>query len=73
MTSGPAKAWFAEQKIVHNITLGHAPVAERMIGVIKSKIVQKLGTPRNNWWTEVGSVVDEYNRGAHQPQHQDDS
>ena len=62
MTSGPAKAWFAEQSIVHNITLGHAPVAERMIGVIKSKIVEKLGAPRNNWWTEVGSVVDEYNR-----------
>ena len=62
MTSGPAKAWFAEQNIVHNITLGHAPVAERMIGVIKSKIVEKLGAPRNNWWTEVGSVVDEYNR-----------
>ena len=62
MTSGPAKAWFAEQSIVHNITLGHAPVAERMIGVIKNKIVEKLGAPRNNWWTEVGSVVDEYNR-----------
>ena len=62
MTKPEAQTWFRQQGIVHNITLGHAPVAERMIGVIKNKIVEKLGEPRQNWWTEVDSVVDEYNR-----------
>ena len=39
MTGKAAQQWFRQQGIVHNITLGHAPVAERMIGVIKIKIV----------------------------------
>ena len=47
---------------MHNITLGHAPVAERLLGVIEYKIVEKLGEPRQTWWTEVDSVIDEYNR-----------
>ena len=42
LTSDEAAAYFQEQKIVHNITLGHAPIAERMIGVIKERIVHKL-------------------------------
>ena len=62
MTKPEAQTWFRQQGIVHNITLGHAPVAERMIGVIKNKIVEKIGEPRQTWWTEVDSVVDEYNR-----------
>ena len=35
LTSDEAAGYFQAQKIVHNITLGHAPIAERMIGVIK--------------------------------------
>ena len=62
MTSSAAQQWFREQGSVHNITLGHAPVAERMIGVIKNNIVEKLGEPRHTWWEEVDSVVSEYNR-----------
>ena len=42
LTGYEAAEYFQEQKIVHNITLGHAPVAERMIGVIKERIVHQL-------------------------------
>ena len=62
MTKPEAQTWFRQQGIVHNITLGHAPVAERTIGVIKNEIVEKLGEPRQTWWAEVDSVVDECNR-----------
>jgi len=61
MTSKLAQDWFRQQGIRHNITLSHAPVAERMIGVIKTKIVDALGEPRHTWWQEVDKVVDEYN------------
>ena len=62
MTGKAAQQWFRQQGIVHNITLGHAPVAERMIGVIKIKIVEELGEPRQMWWTEVADVVNKYNK-----------
>jgi hypothetical protein len=62
MSKLEAQTWFRQQGIVHNITMEHAPVAERMIGVVKNKIVEKLGEPRHTWWTEVDSVVGEYNR-----------
>ena len=62
MTKPQAQNWFRQKGIVHNITLGHVPVAERLIGVIRNKRVEKLGEPRQTRWTEVDSVVDEYNR-----------
>ncbi len=43
------------------MTLGHAPITERMIGVIKVDIVHKLKEPRQRWWSYVDDVVDEYN------------
>ena len=61
LTSGEAAGYFQEQKIVHNITLGHAPIAERMIGVIKERIVHKLKEPWQMWWNYVDDVVKEYN------------
>ena len=61
LTSDEAAGYFHEQKIVHNITLGHAPVAERMIGVIKERIVHKLKEPWQMWWNYVDDVVEEYN------------
>lgn len=63
LTSDAAKAYFREKDIVHNITLGHAPVAERMIGVIKADIVHYLQnrSEGKKWWDVVGSVVKEYN------------
>ena len=44
-----------------DITLGHAPIAERMIGVIKERIVHKLKEPWQMWWNYVDDVVKEYN------------
>ena len=61
MTSTEAQTWFRQQNIVQNITLGHAPVAERMIGVIKTRIVDALGEPCHTWWEEVDEVAKEYN------------
>ena len=61
LTGYEAAAYFQEQKIVHNITLGHAPIAERMIGVIKERIVHKLKEPWQMWWNYVDDVVKEYN------------
>ena len=64
LTSHEAQDYFRQQGIVHNITLAHAPVAERMIGVIKERIVDKIGKPQQMWWNYVDDVVDEYN-GEH--------
>ena len=63
LTSDAAKAYFREKDIVHNITLGHAPVAERMIGVIKADIVHYLQnrSEGKKWWNVVDSVVKECN------------
>jgi hypothetical protein len=61
LTGYEAAGYFQEQTIVHNITLGHAPIAERMIGVIKERIVHKLKEPWQMWWNYVDDVVKEYN------------
>ena len=61
LTGYEAAGYFQEQKIVHNITLGHAPIAERMIGVIKERIVHQLKEPWQMWWNYVDDVVKEYN------------
>ena len=61
LTGYEAAGYFQEQEIVHNITLGHAPIAERMIGVIKERIVHQLKEPWQMWWNYVDDVVKEYN------------
>ena len=63
LTSKEAQEYFRHNDIVQNITLGHAPVAERMIGVIKADIVHYLNNRSKNkkWWDVVDSVVKEYN------------
>ncbi len=53
-------AYFHSQKIVYNITLGHAPIAERMIRVIKERIVHKLKEPWQMRWNWVDDVAKEY-------------
>ena len=60
MTKPEAQSWFREHGTAHTVT--HAPVAQRVKGAIKKKVVEKLGEPRQTWWTEVDSVVEEYNR-----------
>lgn len=63
LTSKEAQEYFRHNDIVQNITLGHAPVAERMIGVIKADIVHYLNNRSKDkkWWDVVDSVVKEYN------------
>ena len=63
MTSDAARAYFRGKDIVLNITLGHAPVAERMIGTVKRDIVHYLEnrTKGKKWWEVLGPVLKEYN------------
>ena len=43
LTSNQTQAWLRRQKnVAHNITLRHAPVAERMIGHIKNHIIKAI-------------------------------
>ena len=64
LTSRDAQNYFRQAGIVHNITLGHAPVAERMIGVMKSRIVEGLekGNSGQMWWNVVDQEVNDYNQ-----------
>jgi hypothetical protein len=64
LTSREAQDYFRQAGIVHNITLGHAPVAERMIGVMKSRIVEGLekGNSGQMWWNVVDQEVNDYNQ-----------
>ena len=51
-----------EKNIAHNITLRHAPVAERMIGHIKNQIFQAIRGTDKKWWEVVDAVVKDYNK-----------
>jgi hypothetical protein len=53
--------WLREQNIAHNVTLRHAPVAERMIGHIKNQIIKEIRGNNKKWWEVVDAVVKDYN------------
>ena len=59
--------WFRKKKVAHNITLKHAPVAERMIGYIKNQIINAMRGTGKKWWEVVGDVVRGLQREARQP------
>jgi len=62
LTSNQTQARLKRQKnVAHNITLRHAPVAERMIGYIKSQIIHALRGTNKKWWEVVDAVVKDYN------------
>ena len=61
LTSNMTQKWLREQNIAHNVTLRHAPVAERMIGYIKSQIIHALRDTNKKWWEVVDKVVKDYN------------
>ncbi len=43
LTSNETQSWLMRQKnVAHNITLRHAPLAERMIGHIKTQIIHAI-------------------------------
>ena len=63
LTSNKTQTWLRRQKnIAHNITLRHAPVAERMIGYIKNQIFQTIRGTDKKWWEVVDAVVKDYNK-----------
>jgi len=61
LTSREMQEWFSKERIAHTITLKHAPLAERMIGYIKTQIVRSM-KPGDKWWKVVPEVVERYNK-----------
>ena len=56
------QSWLRKKKnIAHNITLRHAPVAERMIGHVKNQIIEAIRGTNKRWWEVVDAVVKDYN------------
>ena len=61
LTSNETQSWLkAGQTIAHNITLRHAPVAERMIGHIKNQIIKARRGTDKKWWEVVDAAVKDY-------------
>ena len=60
LTSKEIQDWLARERIAHNITLRHAPLAERMIGHIKNQIIRHL-SPGEKWWQVEDEVERKYN------------
>ena len=62
LTSKQSQSWLKRhENIAHNITLRHAPVAERMLGYIKNQIVHAIRGTNKTWWEVVDAVVKDYN------------
>ena len=61
LTSNMTQKWLKEQNIAHNVTLRHAPVAERMIGHIKNQIIKAIRGTNKRCWEVVDAVVKDYN------------
>jgi hypothetical protein len=70
LASNETQEWLRREDIVHNITLRHAPLAERMIGHIKNQIVSYVSEKdmdlnvedrATKWWDVVPAVVKKYN------------
>ena len=70
MTSNGVRDWLKGEGIVHNITLMHAPLAEKMIGFIKNRVVQSIKEEEGlkidqdkkiKWYDVMDAVVKKYN------------
>ena len=62
LTANATQEWLNKKQIAHNITLRHAPVAERMIGHIKNLIFKTIQITNKKWWEVVDDVVNDYNK-----------
>ena len=49
-----------ENNIAHNITLRHAPVAERMLGYSKNQIFNAIRGTDKKWREVIDGVVKDY-------------
>ena len=54
--------WLKKAKVAHNITLNHAPVAERMICHIKNHIIDAMKGTDKKWLDVVDGVKKDYNQ-----------
>ena len=63
LTSAEMQKWFSKERIAHTITLKHAPLAERMIGYIKTQIVRSM-KPGDKRWQVVPEVVRDTTRST---------
>jgi len=68
LTSNAVQAWLQREKIVHNITMTHAALAEKMIGYLKERVVrhireeEALNTDKKvKWYDVMDAVVKKYN------------
>lgn len=70
LTSNGVRDWLKDEGIVHNITLMHAPLAEKMIGFIKNRVVQSIKEEealkidqdkKIKWYDVMDAVVKKYN------------
>ena len=70
LTSNEVKDWLSRNKIVHNITMTHAALAEKMIGFIKNRVVQSIREEealnidqdkKIKWYDVMDVVVKKYN------------
>ena len=62
LTSNQTQSWLKRQKnVAPNITLRHAPVAERMIGHKKNHIIHAIRGTNERWWEVVDAMVKDYN------------
>ena len=73
LTSNMTQKWLKEQNIAHNITLRHAPVAERMIGYIKNQIIKEIRGNNKKWWEVVDAVVKRLQQEPRKSQRADDA
>ena len=61
LTSNQTQSWLKRQNnIAHNITLRHAPVAERMLGYSQNQIFNAIRGTDKKWREVIDGVVKDY-------------
>jgi hypothetical protein len=69
LVSNPVQNWLKENHIIHNITLKHAGLAERMIGFVKDRVIKHIREEdalradgrKTKWYEVMDAVVKDYN------------
>ena len=70
LTSNGVRDWLKKKEIVHNITMMHAALAEKLIGFIKNRVVQSIREEealkidqdkKIKWYDVMDAVVKKYN------------
>lgn len=69
LTSNGVQDWLKDKKIIHNITLTHAGLAEKMIGYVKNRVIKhireedtlRIDGLKTKWYDVMDAVVKNYN------------